>query len=783
MLSLPIDSLKAQFESLIQNEHLVVEAETGSGKSTRLPVWAANYGRVLVIEPRRIACTSLAGFLAQESGEPLGQAIGYAIKLDSKFSDDTNVVFVTPGVALRWLAEDGLVGFDTIIVDEFHERRWDIDVLVALLKKKASHRLVITSATIEGDKLARYINGSRLQSEGRRFDVELHYRCRDSRDLPDSRDIERKVAQEVELQLAQSSHDILVFLPGRKEITLCAQALNKLDGIKVVKLHGSVTDEERQLALTVQSERKVVLATNVAETSLTIPNIEVVIDTGLERRTVQRNGRTALALKAISLASAKQRAGRAGRVMEGKCVRLYGQHAALELVTPPELQREELIEPMLASASSGYPIEQLEFLDLLPTKSLDSAKEKLLLMEAIDQDGIITEHGKALYPLPVDALYADLVTRVQPKALKEAMIDLAAALSVPAALYQLPKSSESIEELVKSIPEQCDATILIKLVRGYELPHLSIDIEAIKEAQGLARQMRELFELPMLEVASRYQRDDLLTAMMTLQPQLVFVRRVKRRDALSNGKLEVQAGRQSLLNERAEAALVLDTHSLPGRGIKQTLTLATVNMPVPLRLLVELEFGEWQQGETIAAEGEVATQLHLMYAGRAIAEKCVTPEGQLALKPIVDMVLDNHVLPGLVNERSAEIKHWQMHVALGLSETSVEGYDTMTFESWFIEQLEMLGVETLDDLVMFANDDFEFEGIPYWEYDDFAEKYPFELNLGDLQLSVEYYAKRKLIYVVHQSGLRKTVPKRWELPTWQGWKIQYKKASRIVDIK
>ena len=127
MSLLPIDSYEHALHELLPSNHLVVEAETGSGKSTRLPVWAAKHGRVLVIEPRRIACTSLAEFLATSSGKPLGEEVGYAIKLDAKYNESTQVTFVTPGVALRWLVEDGLKTFDIVVVDEFHERRWDID--------------------------------------------------------------------------------------------------------------------------------------------------------------------------------------------------------------------------------------------------------------------------------------------------------------------------------------------------------------------------------------------------------------------------------------------------------------------------------------------------------------------------------------------------------------------------------------------------------------------------------------------------------------------------------
>ncbi|ANP76306.1 DEAD/DEAH box helicase [Vibrio crassostreae 9CS106] len=792
MSLLPIDAYQNVFHEQIANSHLVVEAETGSGKSTRLPLWASQHGRVLVVEPRRIACTSLAKYLAQQSGEKLGSKVGYAIKLESEYNEQTNVVFVTPGIALRWLSEDGLASFDVIVVDEFHERRWDIDLLVAILKQKESHRLVITSATIEGERLADYLDANRISCEGRTYQVEIEHRANESRTLPDSRHLGQRIVEEVNHQLIASSGDMLVFLPGKKEIVQCEQALAKNPDIQVVKLHASVSDKERDSALSgrnIHTEgnglRKVILATNVAETSLTIPDIGVVIDSGLERRTVQRNGRATLMLKSISRASAKQRAGRAGRVMDGVCVRLYGEHAALELVTPPELQREELTEPMLAAACCGSPLESLSFLDPIPEKSLNSATQTLLTMEAINADHQVTEHGKKLYPLPIDALYADIVTRIKTKALKEAMVDLTAALSVPARLYQLPNNAEHLEALAQQEKEGCDLSLLIQIVRGREYPHLDIDQQALNEAQGLAKQMREVFELPQLEVASRFQRIELLKTIVNLHPELVFVRRLKRKEAFANGVLEVVLGRQNRFPDNAQAMLVLDTHSLPGRGVKQTLTLATVTTPIPLELLIDAELGEWEQGETVVNDDGVFTEMALVYAGRTITTKLVAAEGQLSLKPIVDLVLNGEQLPGFAKARTQEIKHWQLYVKLGLDEQTkyTPEIENINFELWFIEQLEVLGVTDVSELEMFDHADIPFDGIPTWLYSEFSEKYPFALSLADLQLDVEYLPARKLIYVHYQSGSRKLSPKRWELPTWSGWRIQFKKASRIIDIK
>lgn len=784
MSQLPIDSLQAEFDQLVNHHHLVVEAETGSGKSTRLPLWAANHGRVLVIEPRRIACTSLAEFLAEQSGQPLGKQIGYAIKLHAHYDEKTKVVFVTPGVALRWFAEDKLASFDIVMVDEFHERRWDIDLLTAILKQEKQHRLIVTSATLEGEKLANYLDAKRLRSEGRCFLVTVTHRSMDSRYLPNKKGCENDVVRTVKEALEDEEGDILVFLPGRKEITQCAQMLQSIDDVMVVKLHASVSDEERHRALTVQKQRKVVLATNVAETSLTIPNIRVVIDSGLERRTVQRNGRTALTLSNISKASAAQRMGRAGRVAEGACIRLFGEHAPLELVTPPELHREELVEPMLAAACCGYRLSELSFLDSVPEKSLNSALQTLQRMEAIDEQGDITEHGKKVYPLPIDALFADLVTRIQTKSEREAMIDLAAALSVPAQLYQL-QGGESAEALAQEEPFGCDASLMIRLVRGEQLSGISLDASVLEEAQGLAKQMREVFELPDLEVASRYKRDELTKAIATLHPELVFVRRERRRDALGNGLMEMMVGRNSRFPEKSEAALVLDSHSVPGKGVKQTLNLASVMLPVSLNLLRELELGEWQQGETNYEEEAPRATMHLIYAGRTICTEYQALEGEVAVQSIVEMIEDETLLPGFAPLRKQQIQHWKIYNALGLNPEPIDNteLDGLSFTTWLVEQLETLGVESVEDIELFEADDIPFEGIPDWEYQDFAEQFPLKLILAELKLDVEYFVSRKLVHVIYTEGSRKGDPKRWELPRWAGWKVQYKKASRVLDVK
>ncbi|MDO6542889.1 helicase-related protein [Photobacterium sanguinicancri] len=801
MVQLPIDPLKSLFIEKLAQHHLVVEAETGSGKSTRLPLWAAESGKVLVIEPRRIACSSLAEFLAAEKGETIGKSIGYAIRFEAHFDENTDIIFATPGVALRWLSEGQLTKFKTIIIDEFHERRWDTDLLLALLKDSSSNtsnssqkqRLVITSATIDSQRLTQYLGAEHLKAEGRNFPVTVEHIAVDNRHSPDIRSIENKVFGTIQTYLnnqqalGQNQGDILVFLPGRKEIAQCQSKLKPLSlnfGIDVIPLHASVSDTDRQRALTASEHQRVILATNVAETSLTIPGVTLIIDTGLERRTHQRNGRTVLGLHAISRASAEQRKGRAGRISAGHCIRLYGSAAPLELITPPELHREELTEPMLAAACCDHRLTDLVFIDTLPEKALTQAQERLTSMQAIDDNGLITEHGKHLYPLPIDALFAHLITAMPNKAATEAMVDLAAALSVSNKLWQKTNNEEVIEQLEQWEKHHCDGMLLIKLLREPTPDFLTVDADRLQEARQISAQIREALSLPQLDVATSVKRDAWLAAVIKAAPELAFVRREKRRQALGNGYCEVTLGRDSRLSDKAEAAVVFDQFSLPGKGVKQTLNLATCTSPIPLSMLVDLELGEQYHHESKIIDGQCISTTQRIYSGRVIDEQTQSVSDLVTTAMIVEMIQNNQIFPGLATEREHQIEQWNLFLKLGLADPTLCTRNNPTdLNLWLNEQIEALGVDSLDDLALFNNDDFIFDGIPEWEQAEFDERFPRKIYIADLHLSAEYAAAGKLVTVVYQSGSRKQDPQRWELPRWQGWRIKYRKASRIIDIR
>ena len=821
-ISLPIDKLYNAFKLAIKHHHLVVESDTGSGKSTRLPLWCAEANdkgkpqRVLVIEPRRVACLALADFVAKQTQ----LQVGYAIRFDSTVNEQTDIAFVTPGIALRWLSANseavdevgdkaGLACFDTIIIDEFHERRWDTDLLLALLKTTGKHRLVITSATIDGERLASYLtdnNGNkatRLQAEGRRFHVELRYQSTESHHLPDVRDIDKKVKQAVEMLLTQTAGDILVFLPGKKEIQTCLQACQGLlatnDGLELLGLHGGIDAKQQQAILSETEHQRVIFATNVAETSLTIPGVTAVVDSGLERRTHQRNGRTVLSLARISKASSEQRLGRAGRVQAGICIRLWGKGAPLEAITPPELQREELVEPLLAAACSGYQLSTLPFVDKLPEKSLTKATEQLLSMTAIDSAGLITDHGRKLFPLPIDTQFAHLISAMPDDACKGLMVDLAAALTVPGQIYTLPVDEFGLQQLGLWEPFGCDAYLMIKLLRANAPDWLTMsdaNQSLLKEARFLASQIRAALNLPVGkedDLANAPLRQRWCLAAIKALPALAFIRREKRQQALGNGYSEVQIARDSrfdiVIDKQALpiAAVVFDQFALAGRGAKQTLNLATCMAPISVETLLNAKLGE----ERLASNKELADDAVLIervYAGRIINTYRKQVSGEQAIEAIVRSICEGRHFKGLGQKLSKDIAAWNIWLALGNMDDQMAGVkpdfdQPLELACYLNDRLIELGVESFADLELIEASDLFFEGVPDWQRQEFDQLYPLELVLADLKLAVSYLPKRKLVLLEYLNGQRKTGPKRWELPRWLGWKIQYKKASRVVDIK
>ena len=417
MLSLPIDaSLPAILDSLRHSPRLVLEAPPGAGKTTRLPraIQASGMvggGEVLVSEPRRIAARLSAERVAEELGQRVGGLVGYRVRFEEVAGAETRICYATEGVVLRrLLADPELNGVGAVVLDEFHERHLDTDLLLALIARlqrtrRPDLRLVVMSATLDGARVAELLGDCpRHTSEGRRFPVRLEHAP-----SPDERPLEKQVVSAVRSVLREGpAGDLLVFLPGALEIRRSAEALAGLaseDNLLIAPLHGDLPPAEQNQALRAGPKRRVVLSTNVAESSVTIDGVSAVIDSGLARVANYSpwTGLPRLSTAKVSRASAEQRAGRAGRQCEGRVIRLYtrGDFESRPEHDAPEVVRRELAEAVLLLRGVGTSFEQLSFLDPPPAATVAKAEELLVLLGAIEAGGRLTPLGRRMLELPL----------------------------------------------------------------------------------------------------------------------------------------------------------------------------------------------------------------------------------------------------------------------------------------------------------------------------------------------------------------------------------------------
>lgn len=422
-LTLPIDAeLPNALSALREHGTLVLEAEPGAGKTTRFPMalHATGFvqGLIIVVQPRRIAARMVAHFLAEELGEPVGSTIGYQVRFEKRAGPNTRILFVTEGILLRRLQGDPtLCGVGAVIVDEFHERSLALDLIVTLLRRlrkggKQNLQLVVMSATMDGKKVATYLGTqAHLQVAGRAFPVEHHYLK-----VPSKARLEKEVSAAVGKALRDHTDGhVLVFLPGAGEIRRAHTACQKFKvqgSVELFDLHGSMPLKSQRLALEPSPIRKVIFSTNIAETSLTIEGVRVVIDSGLvrESRFNQQRGTSSLLVGHISQASAVQRAGRAGRTQNGACYHLFTRQAfgRMAAFDTPELLRADLTEPVLLLESLGIRMEEADFLDAPALSSIALARGLLEKLGAL-QNGIISELGKRMLALPLHPRLARLV--------------------------------------------------------------------------------------------------------------------------------------------------------------------------------------------------------------------------------------------------------------------------------------------------------------------------------------------------------------------------------------
>ncbi|WP_440878211.1 ATP-dependent helicase HrpB [Vibrio natriegens] len=426
MSQLPIEAVMPQLLAAVKNQHQVIlKAAPGAGKSTYFPLQLIKYklvtGKIIMLEPRRLAARNIARYLSEQLGEQVGQSVGYRVRGETKVSAATQLEIVTEGIMTRMIQNDPeLDGVDLLIFDEFHERSIHADTALAFSLEvqealRDDLKLVVVSATLDQDALQALLpEASFIESEGRSFDVETRYAP-----LAVNDHLPVVMAKTIESLINKESGSLLAFLPGVAAIKQVEERLSHLPAdVEVCPLYGQLSFAEQQKAISpaVKGKRKVVLATNIAETSLTIEGIRLVVDSGLERiaRFDLKNGLTRLEQVRIAQSSAIQRLGRAGRIEEGICVRLYSesQFKQQPTIPQPEILHSDLASLVMELAFWGASdIQDLKWLNIPSQAALSQAKQLLVSLGLLTEQGQLTADGRQAHELGVEPRAAAMLIK------------------------------------------------------------------------------------------------------------------------------------------------------------------------------------------------------------------------------------------------------------------------------------------------------------------------------------------------------------------------------------
>ena len=507
---LPVSGRRAEIaKALMENQVIIVSGETGSGKTTQLPKICLELGRgqkgmIGHTQPRRIAASSTAKRIAQELGTPLGETVGFKVRFTDTLSRGASVKLMTDGILLAETQTDPLLkNYDTIIIDEAHERSLNIDFLLGYLKQLLPRRpdlkIIITSATIDAERFSRHFGtpgkpAPVIEVSGRLYQVEVRYRpvereqvampgaanadkpgqrtaaAREKRDLMDA------VVDGVEELCRIGSGDVLVFLPGEREIRDCAEALRKHHPphVEILPLFARLSAEEQERVFKTSNARRIVLATNVAETSLTVPGIRYVVDAGLARvkRYSYRNKVEQLQVEPIAQSAANQRAGRCGRVADGVCIRLYEEQDYLlrPKFTEPEILRSSLAAVILRMKSLHLTdVETFPFIEPPLARAVADGYQLLQELGAVDEVNQLTALGNKLAKLPLDPRVGRMILAALDNACLTEVLIVAAALSVQDPRDRPMEHQQAADEAHKKFAdEKSEFLSYLKIWRWFE---------------------------------------------------------------------------------------------------------------------------------------------------------------------------------------------------------------------------------------------------------------------------------------------------------------------------
>jgi ATP-dependent helicase HrpA len=451
---LPVSDRADEIATLIRNNQVVVlTGETGSGKTTQLPKIAlaagrGRYGLIGHTQPRRIAASSVATRIARELGEDIGASVGYKVRFTEKGAQDGFIKLMTDGILLAETQTDKFLNaYDTIIIDEAHERSLNIDFLLGylrqLLPKRPDLKVIITSATIDAERFALHFQDRHgkpaplIHVSGRTYPVEVLYRSTQTEE-DDEEKLEEAIADAIDELWLKGPGDVLVFLPGEREIRETQDILRRRlkPGTEILPLFSRLSVQDQQKIFSGSSSRRVVLSTNVAETSLTVPGIRYVVDTGLARlnRYSVRNKVQLLQIEKISQASANQRSGRCGRVQAGVCIRLYSEEdfKARSEYTDPEILRSSLAGVILRLSSLGLGrVQEFPFIEPPSSRAIADGTALLQELGALNEASELTSIGRELSRIPVDPRIGRMLVEAKKLNVLPEVLVIAAALSVP----------------------------------------------------------------------------------------------------------------------------------------------------------------------------------------------------------------------------------------------------------------------------------------------------------------------------------------------------------------
>jgi len=533
--SLPVYRFKKQLiEAVRENQLLIVVGDTGSGKTTQLTQYLAeggfaNEGMIGCTQPRRVAAMSVAARVAEEVGCKLGEEVGYTIRFEDKTSQSTMIKYMTDGIMQREILLDPMLHkYSVIMLDEAHERTIATDVLFGLLKKTLKRRpdmkLIVTSATLDADKFSEYFNKCPIFTiPGRTFPVEIMYSKEPETDYLDA-----ALLTVMQIHLSEPPGDILLFLTGKEEIDTSCEILYermkalgpKVPELMILPIYGALPSEvaSRIFEPAPVGTRKVVIATNIAETSITIDGIYYVVDPGFVKQTAYdpKLGMDRLQVTPISQAQAKQRSGRAGRTGPGKCFRLYTEAAFQTEMLPttiPEIQRQNLSNTILMLKAMGInDLLHFDFMDPPPTNTMLTALEELYALSALDDEGLLTRLGRQMADFPMEPALAKTLIMSAEIGCSDEMLSIVAMISATQTVFHRPreKQQQADQKKAKFHDQHGDHLTLLNVYNGWKLSKFStpwcyenfIQPRSMRRAQDVRDQLVQILQRHRLHVTS-----------------------------------------------------------------------------------------------------------------------------------------------------------------------------------------------------------------------------------------------------------------------------------------